>query len=269
MTEHKKSRHILSSMYAGIGLGLLIGLIMGLSVTPTVKIILGALASLLGALLGFENKLGNSDGNQSTVERNVKLGSFGIAVVLGIIGGIHIRTNNLFAPTITEKVQTWLDAGYDSASARKYVAYELLKIDPVTGEATAESNEIQNRSTSALFKSSKTQQLSSQLDTTYFNGDIEKAKTKLASTENGPLLNLISSIQKELSEESHMKVLSIIQQMTYRMETGSNNFCDLSTDMIEWKESLAVELSGHLIDLNYENRKDFVSKLKNYFCSIN
>jgi hypothetical protein len=264
-----KARTILSSVYAGVGLGLLMGLIMGLSISPTVKIVIGTLAGLLGGLLGLENKLGKSDVSENTnVAKNVKIGSFGFAVVVGILFGITIRTHDLFAPPLTERVQSWIDAGYDSASARKYVVYEKLRIDPVTGKPTSETDDLQRKNISGLFNHSSNQALSTQLDTVLFNGDMQVAIEKLKKAGNPALDDLLVSASEILPEQDHMMFITLLQQMTYKTEEEGENYCQLPQDTIEWNSELLRKLSNLLLDVDYQLRNTLVKKIKEFFCTV-
>lgn len=268
MTDRNNSRAVFSSIYAGIGFGLLLGLIMGLSVSPTVKVVLGALTSILGALLGLENKIGKSGNDQSAIERNLKLGSFGFAVVIGILCGIYVRTHNAFSPSITEKVQTWLDAGYDSASARKYVAYELLKIDPLTGAATDTSSFMQMKGQSALFNATAIKEVSTLMDTVLFRGDINKAKSKLKTLENKALDALLLKIESSVPQQSQMLFIDYLRQMSYEMGKEKIDYCKLSSDPIEWKDPLALKLSEIMIDVDYQSRPELTKATIAFFCSL-
>lgn len=272
MPNNSGTKFILSSIYAGLGLGLLIGMIMGLSVSPTVKIVLTALATLLGALLGLENKLGKSESDErSTLGTNVKLGSFGFAVVAGMVFGITARTNYWFAPSLSERVVNFEKAGYDSISARNYVLYEHLGINPVTGETTLDTSFIKKRqmlNTGALFKSSQVQDLSTQLDPDLFNGDIQLAISRLKKFENKALNDLLDATSKILPENDHMNFLTIIQQMTYKVEEGGVSYCQLPQDIIEWNSELLRKLSKLLVEIDHESRGVLVTKIKEFFCTL-
>jgi uncharacterized membrane protein (Fun14 family) len=194
MQNASQIKFILSSLYAGIGLGLLLGLIMGLSISPTVKIVMGAFAGIIGGLLGLDNKLKKTEtSDQGTMAKNVKLGSFGLAMVAGILFGMKVRTHELFSPTINDRVNVWLDAGYDSIAARKFVAFEKLGIDPLSGEVKVSGGEIQKSNTSALFNTNSQKDLSTRMDTTFFTGDIQKAISLLEASNNPSLNDLLLS----------------------------------------------------------------------------
>lgn len=269
MQKTNRIKYILSSIYSGIGLGLLLGLIMGLSISPTVKVVIGALSALLGGLLGLEHKLGKSDHQEHAAHvRNIKLGSFGFAVVAGILFGITVRTHNLFAPTLTEGIQSWVDAGYDSASARKYVLYEKLGIDPITGEIKSESGEIQRANTAALFKSSTNKELSILLDTTFFKSDMLLARNMLKKVGNAALDDLLNAVSEKLPEKDQMAFLVILQQMTYNVEEEGESYCQLPQDTMDWNSELLKKLSNLLIEINYQSRGILVTKTKEFFCTI-
>jgi hypothetical protein len=125
--------------------------------------------------------------------KNVKLGSFGLAMVAGILFGMKVRTHELFSPTINDRVNVWLDAGYDSIAARKFVAFEKLGIDPLSGEVKVSGGEIQKSNTSALFNTNSQKDLSTRMDTTFFTGDIQKAISLLEASNNPSLNDLLLS----------------------------------------------------------------------------
>ena len=265
----KNTKLILSSIYSGVGFGLLLGLIMGLSISPTVKIVMGALTSILGGLLGLENKIGKSESQDySAIERNMKLGSFGFAVVLGIIAGINIRTHDLFAPSIKESMTKWVSAGYDSASARKYVAYEKLLIDPETGNVLKDVSDIQKKGVSGLFNDGSSVDLSTELDTAVFNGDIKSAKEKLELFEIKALDDLLDKVESNLPKQSHMSFLASLQQMVAKVEKEEKSYCKLSDDITEWNDPTTSNLSLLLLDMEYQSRTDLIAQIKTFFCNI-
>lgn len=268
MANTPSKKFIISSIYSGAGIGLLLGLIMGISIEPVVKTVIVVLTGMLGALLGLENKIDKKEPNDvNTTGTNLKLGSFGFAVVAGILFGISVRTYEFFSPTIVERVQAWEDAGYDSISARKYVLYRRLGIDPKTGEATIKSGTFQRQGQTVLFNAIEAKQLSTALDTTNFGGDINLAIGDLKSFENPALDDLLTSAKEILPTEDHMLFLQLIKRMAYKSQQG-NSYCPLPEDMNEWLSDFDQELSIPLREIDAVSRKVLLAKIGKFSCQL-
>lgn len=130
-----------ATILSGIGMGLLLGIIMGLSVSETVQTIFGVLTTILGAFLGFDKRsyAGMEASEYEKEQHNtlftaLRAGWFGIAVVLGILSGIGIRTQEIFEIPVSKKVKQLTDAGFEPEYARKLIAYWKFAINPKTGE---------------------------------------------------------------------------------------------------------------------------------------
>ncbi|MCL1123212.1 hypothetical protein [Shewanella surugensis] len=102
------------SLFGGSGIGLLFGVIMGTSVTPTVATMLGVLSSLLGAILGLNDRYFND-------AKAVRLGSFGLACVIGAYLGVFVRSNNLLSPSLIELKQEYVSLGYSESQALDFI----------------------------------------------------------------------------------------------------------------------------------------------------
>ncbi|MEP2026613.1 MAG: hypothetical protein ABJH98_02060 [Reichenbachiella sp.] len=269
MQEKSKGGLIISNIYAGIGMGLLMGLIIGLSVSPTVKLVMGSLVGIMGGFLGFENKIGQRDSNEnSSLLSNIKLGSFGLAVAGGILWGLTIRTHDLFAPTLSERIQVYTEAGYDSLAARKYVLYEKLGIDPKTGETMKEQGAIQRSNTSALFKSSDTKGLSEQMDPDLWKGNVNKMVAGWQKLNLPTLHELTQHALNILPKEDQLAFLSKIQLMVFQVEENKSSYCQLSDNMMNWEGKTSKEVADLLVTTPYQKRMILVESIKKFFCSI-
>jgi hypothetical protein len=108
----------------GLGVGLLLGVLLGLAVSPVVSGMIGTLSSLLVVLLGLNDKY-------LTVVKSLRIGSFGIFAVAGILLGMHIRTHDALSPSATDLMREYTDAGFDSSEAKYYVALKVFEYVPV------------------------------------------------------------------------------------------------------------------------------------------
>jgi len=260
---------VLTGVFAGIGIGLLLGLIMGLSVSPTVLTVMGALTGILGALLGLEHKIGTSKENDiSNSVMNIKVGSFGFAVIAGIFIGMTIRTHNLIGPSISDRIEKWEKAGYSPEMARKYVAYELLSIDPNSGSATVTSGEVQKGTQAVLFNAEEKKELAAAMDTTMFDGAIKWAIKDLKVFENKPLDELLNAISEKVPEQHHMVFLATLRNMLIHSE-NSNTYCEMADNPIDWKDENLEELAGLMNDMDASSKTDVIAKTKILFCKLN
>lgn len=115
---------MLADIAAGGGIGLLLGYLLGLSVSPIVQGVVVAITGLLGAVLGI--------GQTQHPGRSVRIGAFGLFCVAGVTLGLAVRGGSLLVPSVKAQVTTWTRAGYSTAEARAYVAYQRLGIKPAT-----------------------------------------------------------------------------------------------------------------------------------------
>lgn len=269
MSDSSRFKQILSGVFAGVGIGLLLGLIMGLSVSPTVLTVMGALTGLLGALLGLEHKIGSSKVNDdSNVALNIKVGSFGFAVIAGIFFGMTLRTHNMIGPSVSERIEKWVKAGYDPDIARKYVAYELLSIDPNTGSATITTGDVQKGAQAVLFNAQEKRELAAAMDTTLFDGAIKYAIKDLKVFNNEPLDVLLETVSEKVPEPTHMAFLATLRKMLFYSE-NNNTYCEMDEDVTKWKDENLEELRIHLDQMNDASKKDVILKTKSLFCKLN
>ena len=109
---------------AGTGLGLLVGLLVGLAVTSVVGSVIAGLAALLAAFLGLSK-------STDSVDRPVRIASFGFACAAALLVGISARANGwLSHRSIQQQVAEWTAAGASPADAVNYLAFERYGIVP-------------------------------------------------------------------------------------------------------------------------------------------
>jgi hypothetical protein len=102
--------NMLSAILNGLGIGLLLGILLGLSISPVVSGVIATISSLLAVFLGLNEKYLNA-------LKSVRIGSFGLFAVVGIILGIYIRSSEPFAPSLLDKKNEYLAIGIDSITA--------------------------------------------------------------------------------------------------------------------------------------------------------
>ncbi len=126
-----KPRGLVVDVFSGSGLGLLLGVIVGLSVTPVVSVVVGAIAALLAVFLGLESGDDSQASALSKVRLNgVRIGSFGLATVLGLMLGLFVRGSHLFDEPIDEHLARW--KGFPTEVAQQMVVFERTGIVPKT-----------------------------------------------------------------------------------------------------------------------------------------
>ena len=151
----------------GGSLGLCVGLIMGLSSTPVVGTIIGALAALFATMFGAKG---------DDLSAFARIGGFGAACVIGVIGGISLRAHNILGTTVTAQVTEWVGAGYDPAIAHQIVLYRelgLLLGPNGTLAETPRSGKVAGSATGG-FLSARADEECRQLDPVLFGDDPAK-----------------------------------------------------------------------------------------------
>ncbi len=103
-----------SAIFNGLGIGLLLGVLLGLSVSPVVSGVIATISSLLAVLVGLNEKLLDP-------LKSLRIGSFGLFSVVGILIGLYFRANDPFAPTLLERMEEYRSIGYSEEEAREMI----------------------------------------------------------------------------------------------------------------------------------------------------
>ena len=255
-------------------MGLLLGLIMGLSVSPTTKIVLGVIAAGLGTFLGFDKSAfkgtpaAENQPSRSSFLRELRVGSFGFAVVAGILLGMTIRTNELLSPTIVESVERWTEAGYHPTVARQFVALERLRIDPKSGEVREMTDADKSR-IAALFGSQEKIELSQMIEADSWAANMDAAIADANALELGKLEDLLIAINNNAPPDTHQTLLASIKSSAKAVEQGDVRACDLSTEPDDWRDEAFSNLSSILMEIpNAVERKILADVTKTLLCSL-
>ncbi len=263
-----------ATVLSGIGMGLLLGMIMGLSVSEVVKVIMASLTALLGVFLGFDKRsftgmdkeTYQKDKNE-TLLTSLRAGWFGLAVVAGILGGMWIRTNEVFTISVESAVKQWTDAGFEPEYARKLVTYERLGINPTTGEA-GEIGALQRGHQSNLFSAETIKKISSNIDTSNWNNDWEKAKTEMLDLENAALTKLVSTIELNISESDRFAFLGSLRYLLIRL-TPKTRICSFGTDLSKWQgNTMSARLAIEIEKLPSAEQQKVMKSLSNLVCEL-
>lgn len=111
------------SIFSGTGIGLMVGALLGLAMSPTVAGFVAAIGAVLAALLGLnENNFG--------VSKGLRIGSFGMAAIVGATAGIYAREHRLFAPDPSTHIERLVASGYSACEAMDYVNGLPLQLAP-------------------------------------------------------------------------------------------------------------------------------------------
>jgi len=114
---------LFSSFFNGLGVGLLLGLLLGLAVSPVVSVIIGTISSLLAVLLGLNE-------NYLNPAKSIRIGSFGLFCVVGILSGVYIRSHNSLAPSLQSLYNEYRAMGFSDKDSRNFIAYQEFNLTP-------------------------------------------------------------------------------------------------------------------------------------------
>ncbi len=264
-----------ASVLSGIGMGLLLGIIMGLSVSEVVKVIMASLTALLGVFLGFEKRsftgMDNEEykkDNTNTLITALRSGSFGIAVVAGILFGMWIRTNEVFTISVKESVEQWTDAGYHPDYARKMVAFQRLGINPTTGEA-GPMTELQRGHQSNLFSAEDVESLCATIDPDLWNNDWQKAKKDLIALKKAPLTEVVSAIENNVPESQRFDFLTGLRYLVCSMKGVKTGICAFGTDQTKWESyEMTSQIAIEVTKLPSENQENMMKALSELVCEL-
>jgi hypothetical protein len=265
-----------ATVLSGIGMGLLLGLIMGLSVSEVVKVIMGALTGLLGIFLGFDKRSFSGMTSEeyqkdklNTLLTALRAGSFGLAVVGGILFGMWIRTNEVFSISQERLVKQWTDAGYDSSYARKLVTFQLLGINPGTGELGA-ITEVQRAHSSNLFSAEQAENFCSTIDPDRWNNDWKIAKEQISALNNASLTSLMISIEENVPEGRRFDILYGLRFLVCTIKENKNTeFCQFGTDISKWQGNEGTSrIASEIAKLPAENQNKLMKILAELVCQL-
>lgn len=115
-SDHSKITFIsaFAAVFNGLGIGLLLGILLGLSVSPVVSGVIATISSLLAVLIGLNEKLLDP-------LKSLRIGSFGLFSVFGILLGLFLRANDPFAPTLLDKMEEYRSIGFTDEEARAMI----------------------------------------------------------------------------------------------------------------------------------------------------
>ncbi len=165
-------------VFPGLGIGLLVGFLVGLSMTPVVAGLLTTLGGLLAAILGLQ---GEGGGILPRMRLNgPRIGSFGLACVLGVLGGMTVRVREVLDIPLKQQVANWKDAGFGDDEAKRMVALQKgLQVDKGSGKIEAVSGDLQKSRMSILFSSEGESDLCDKIGLAQYGDTPEEAAPKL------------------------------------------------------------------------------------------
>lgn len=103
-----------SAIFNGLGIGLLLGILLSTTLSPVVSGVIATVSSLLAVLIGLNEKYLDP-------VKSLRIGSFGLFTVVGIIFGLYLRANNPFAPTLKDKMEEYKSIGFSDEEARNLI----------------------------------------------------------------------------------------------------------------------------------------------------
>ncbi|WP_421724368.1 hypothetical protein [Bauldia sp.] len=109
----------LNDFLSGLFLGLLVGGLVGISVSQLTGDVLAGLLALLAAFFGLGGKMPGT-----APVTKVRLIAFSIAVLVGVSGGILVRTHGLLAPPLKAVIEDYKEAGLPDELAQALAVFD-------------------------------------------------------------------------------------------------------------------------------------------------
>jgi hypothetical protein len=141
-----KPSSIFAAIVNGLGVGLLLGVLLGLAISPVVSGVIGTLSSLLVVLLGLNDKY-------MGIIKSLRIGSFGLFSVAGILLGMYIRTNDALSPRMEDLKNEYLKTGFSQNQALYFTALQYFDYVPVGWFETSEKDTLARASKSNHIRS--------------------------------------------------------------------------------------------------------------------
>lgn len=117
------TKDVLAAVFNGLGVGLLLGILLGLAVSPVVSAFIGTLSSILVLLIGLNEKY-------FSVVKSVRIGSFGLFGVVGILLGFYIRSHSPLAPSLADLKEEYISLGYTDSVAKEILLFQEFNVIP-------------------------------------------------------------------------------------------------------------------------------------------
>jgi hypothetical protein len=128
--------NITTAVINGAGVGLLLGALLGLAISPVVSGVIGTLSGLLVVLLGTSEKY-------MSPLKSIRIGSFGIFCVAGIILGMNIRINKIFLPNRQKMMNDYRMVGFSKKEALDFIAFREFGLAPAGSVGVPAGNQEQ------------------------------------------------------------------------------------------------------------------------------
>jgi hypothetical protein len=192
MTEQaptESSSRFFDQIFPGFGIGLLMGLLVGITTSAVVSGLLTTLGGLLAAMLGLQGRStteggeGSGGGPFSFLQVNSgRIGAFGLACAIGMLGGMTVRVKGLLNTPLNKQVGEWVEAGFDSSEARKFVAHanSTLRISASGEVSDAPLTELQKQKMGVLFNALSKVDLCKQIKVSQFGTVAEDGAPSIA-----------------------------------------------------------------------------------------
>jgi len=197
----KTPMDVFPAIFNGMGIGLLLGLLLGLSISPVVSGVIATISSMLAVLIGLNEKFLDP-------LKSIRIGAFGLFAVVGILAGIYMRANDPFAPTLADKKQQYLDAGFEEEEAKSFITGFILSD---TGQARRQANVLYSSTVDAgacdVLQYANTETPAEELMNTF-------------KTAGGTWRKFAESFSADLPAEQVLKALLAIRDSFCNMQSG-------------------------------------------------
>jgi hypothetical protein len=111
------------SVFSGAGIGLMVGALLGLALSPTINAFVMAIGAVLAALLGLNDR-------HFSASKGLRIGTFGVFAVMGGAAGLYAKYHSVFAPSLLDRRDAYMGAGYSKCQALDLLAGLSLHLRP-------------------------------------------------------------------------------------------------------------------------------------------
>jgi xanthosine utilization system XapX-like protein len=122
--EHGPMR-LTGEILAGVGCGLLVGVVLALIDVSVIGSISVVIAAIVGAMIGVSKP----QWIQAEYS-NTRIAAFGISAALAFAGGVALKENHYFSPSVKSETARFTDAGFSEQASRDLALYSLFKLVP-------------------------------------------------------------------------------------------------------------------------------------------
>lgn len=125
-----------------------LGILTGLSSSPVVSILITALTGFIGILIGLKTNASIKEKSEGSIIDYSVLSIFGLSAILGVFGGLYLKSEAPWLKNISELKTEWESIGVEEGDALNLVIFLKTGLVPPSMSVSDNQNKHANLSSS-------------------------------------------------------------------------------------------------------------------------